>query len=604
MPAERLRIVNGPLRGQALEVNGSLVLGRREQGLGNLGGDDELSRRHASLTRGPDGRIVVEDLGSTNGTLVNGAKIAGPTVLRPGDRLQVGMTHLDLVDEDRTQVDRDIPPAIAAQAQPLNPPPARAAAAPAAAAPPPLTPPVVPPTAPHTPFQPSPPPPPRRRRGGAVVLAVLGGLVLVAGAAAAVYFATKDDGGSGGGGASVPSDCGKSIGANGQQVAFVTYVESNIVKDGNKNSVIAIPYGAGDLKPLPMSRCATGGSGSADLTDSGVLDANGQIAVDRDKRVLFAVNQGSDTIAAYKIAANGGLEAVSGSPFPSGGKAPAALGISGDTLVVANKAQDGIRNLEAVAPNYTTFKIAPDGRLTQVNGSNVNAEPKSSPTDAYVPPEGGVAFSTEESGPLRGFAISSDGVLTQASNSPLDPDPAIFAEGFDDAKKFALGLVAHPTRDILYVSYPTVPALTVYTFDDTGFLRYESGLLNSGSYLPCWNVITPDGRFLYTSNADTNNVTVFDLANPLDPKQIQTLTFQTPGNPWNAAVDPGGKYLWVITPRDTLKVPEGEGNTIHTMSIGADGKLTEVQGSPAKLPVPSTANPQGLAVMPGPAAPS
>jgi DNA-binding beta-propeller fold protein YncE len=588
MPGARLRVVSGPLRGRALDLDSALVLGRREPGDGNLGGDEELSRRHASLTRSPDGRIVVEDLGSTNGTLVNGARIAGPKVLRPGDRLQVGTTQLELVDEEPTEVDREIPPAIAAQAQPLPPPPA--------------PPPPSPPATPQRPFQAPPPPPPRKRRGR-VVLAMLAGVLLAAGAVAAVYVATKDDASSTSGGASAPSDCGKSIGANGEKVAFVTYVESNIAEDG-KNSVIAIPYRAGDLKPLPMSQCSTGGSGSADLTDSGVLDADGQVTIDPDRKLLFAANQGSDTIAAFKIAGNGALEPVRGSPFPSGGKAPASIGISADTLVVTNKAQDGIRDLEAVRPNVTTFKIAADGALTRVAGSNIEGEPKSSPTDAYVPPEGGLAFSTDESGPLHAYTVSSDGALAQGPNSPLDPDPAIFAEGFDDAKKFALGLVAHPTRDILYVSYPTVPALTVYSFDEGGTMRYESGLLNSGSYLPCWNVITPDGRFLYTSNADTNNVTAFDLADPVRPKQIQTLTFQTPGNPWNAAVDPSGKFLFVITPRDTLKVPEGEGNTQHIMRIGTDGKLTEVQGSPVELPVPADANPQGLAVLPGPAAAS
>ena len=195
-------------------------------------------------------------------------------------------------------------------------------------------------------------------------------------------------------------------------------------------------------------------------------------------------------------------------------------------------------------------------------------------------------------------------MLTQASNSPLDPDKRLFADGFDPAKKFALGIVSHPTQKILYVSYPTVPALAVYSYDDAATLRYETGVLNSGSYLPCWNLITPDGRWLYTANADTDNVTAFDLSNPLDPKQIQTLTFQTPGNPWNAQVDPSGQFLFVNTPRDTLKVPEGEGNTQHVLRIGADGKLTEVQGSPFKIPVPASANPQGLAIWPGSAAPA
>ena len=41
-----------------------------------------------------DGRVMVEDLGSTNGTLVNGTPIAGPTILSPGDTIEVGDTTL------------------------------------------------------------------------------------------------------------------------------------------------------------------------------------------------------------------------------------------------------------------------------------------------------------------------------------------------------------------------------------------------------------------------------------------------------------------------------------------------------------------------------
>jgi hypothetical protein len=72
--------------------------------------------------------------------------------------------------------------------------------------------------------------------------------------------------------------------------------------------------------------------------------------------------------------------------------------------------------------------------------------------------------------------------------------------------------------------------------------------------------------------------------NPLHPAQIQTLPFQTPGNPWNEAIDPKGSFLFVNTPRDTLKVPPGMGNTQHVMQIEADGKLTELDAtSPTKI---------------------
>ena len=47
------------------------------------------SRRHASVVRQGE-EVVVRDLGSTNGTLVNGAKIPGERTLEPGDRIEVG----------------------------------------------------------------------------------------------------------------------------------------------------------------------------------------------------------------------------------------------------------------------------------------------------------------------------------------------------------------------------------------------------------------------------------------------------------------------------------------------------------------------------------
>ena len=46
------------------------------------------------------GRVWVEDLGSRNGTLVNGHRIGGPVVLRAGDRLTVGRVTFCLVADE------------------------------------------------------------------------------------------------------------------------------------------------------------------------------------------------------------------------------------------------------------------------------------------------------------------------------------------------------------------------------------------------------------------------------------------------------------------------------------------------------------------------
>lgn len=64
--------------------------------------DAKASKAHAAIRAeaGPRGTAyVVEDLGSRNGTLVNGRKIDGPTRLQAGDRIRIGATELAATDD-------------------------------------------------------------------------------------------------------------------------------------------------------------------------------------------------------------------------------------------------------------------------------------------------------------------------------------------------------------------------------------------------------------------------------------------------------------------------------------------------------------------------
>src|SRR3954447_3826534 len=91
-----LRVVAGPTAGRQIPLDEDIVVGRGESGLGNLGADTEISRRHAQFRWLDDGRIMIEDLGSTNGTLVNGRRISGPHVLGHGDRITPGRNTFQL----------------------------------------------------------------------------------------------------------------------------------------------------------------------------------------------------------------------------------------------------------------------------------------------------------------------------------------------------------------------------------------------------------------------------------------------------------------------------------------------------------------------------
>ena len=96
MAENTLRVTSGPAAGTTLELNGDLTFGRDAGDGGALGGDPEISREHARITRSSNGDLVVEDLGSTNGTFVNGHKIAAPTPIRPGDRIELGGSTVEL----------------------------------------------------------------------------------------------------------------------------------------------------------------------------------------------------------------------------------------------------------------------------------------------------------------------------------------------------------------------------------------------------------------------------------------------------------------------------------------------------------------------------
>jgi pSer/pThr/pTyr-binding forkhead associated (FHA) protein len=56
-----------------------------------------VSRIHCRLTASPSDQLVVEDLGSTNGTLVNGKKV-DRVVLRAGDCLTVGRIQFEVAE--------------------------------------------------------------------------------------------------------------------------------------------------------------------------------------------------------------------------------------------------------------------------------------------------------------------------------------------------------------------------------------------------------------------------------------------------------------------------------------------------------------------------
>lgn len=88
-----LIVLSGSNVGEMYKLDQALVMGRGQVADVRVT-DDGISRQHARVSINDDGVVVVEDLQSTNGTFVNGAPVKGKSILKDGDKIQLGSTTI------------------------------------------------------------------------------------------------------------------------------------------------------------------------------------------------------------------------------------------------------------------------------------------------------------------------------------------------------------------------------------------------------------------------------------------------------------------------------------------------------------------------------
>jgi tetratricopeptide (TPR) repeat protein len=126
-----LRGLTGPWANKTYPLRGKLLVGRTPPAAVLLE-DDSISRKHAELERNPRGAVFLRDLGSANGTLLNGERISQePVEVSPGDIIQFGMVEVVYESGDEAgnvPVRRDRTGGVAAvkgKADPSDAPPPR-----------------------------------------------------------------------------------------------------------------------------------------------------------------------------------------------------------------------------------------------------------------------------------------------------------------------------------------------------------------------------------------------------------------------------------------------------------------------------------------------
>jgi 6-phosphogluconolactonase (cycloisomerase 2 family) len=386
----------------------------------------------------------------------------------------------------------------------------------------------------------------------------------------------------------------------GQSALNLVYVESNIGSVPGMNSVFAFSNdGNGNLTALPGSPYLTHGTG---LYNPGgattAFDADGQVIIRPDGNLLLAVNSHTNTIAVFTINSDGSLTAVQGSPFASGGQQPVSLSLAyqvvnadTDILTVVNKAQDP--NQTGGIPNFSTFFFSSTGTITST-GQSVQLRAGSSPSQVLFNPVSKILIADDFKGAeLISYRLNkTTGALTQLSS----------VSGAAGAP--FLGMVLHPTKSYVYAAQPSADIL--YAYSDAGFtgvLTQTSAFPDPGM-TPCWLAMNSSGTRMYVSETASNTISVFQTGqSPNAPVLLQTLALSgAAGNPINIALDPTGRFLYVVHNKDVIQASEGtgpvmdNGTDLHVLNVATNGLLTETK-PPTIFNVSSGETPVGIAVL-------
>jgi 6-phosphogluconolactonase len=370
----------------------------------------------------------------------------------------------------------------------------------------------------------------------------------------------------------VPSTLARATSAQAPVVGHV-YVNANTVRE---NTIAAFDRHAdGVLTPLPGSPFTAGGVGTGE-----VIGSQDALRVTPDGRFLLAVAAGSNEISVLRIADDGTLSSVAGSPFPSGGLVPVSIAVHDDLVYVANRGNG------TSGANYTGFVIDENGQLQALDDSTVPLSATANPGAIFFNATGTNLVGTQvgpDDGPsfIDSFAVGSEGRLMPAPGSPFTAQATgPFGGAFRPT---------HPTQ--LYIinahAGPNHGSASAYEVSSDGSLRaIGASPYPNRQTAPCWMDITPDGRFLFTINTPVSSVSRYEILADGSLNLLGSTTFNDPTGlrPIDARLDPEGEHLYVIG---------ADAGVVSIFAVNG-GDLTELPASPVALPEGTT--PFGIAV--------
>jgi 6-phosphogluconolactonase len=362
-------------------------------------------------------------------------------------------------------------------------------------------------------------------------------------------------------GALTPTMYGAGIPQGNAETLFV------LSNDNVKNEVLTYQLGYNGQFDLRV-RAATGGRGSGGTTDP--LQSQGALTLSGDHNLLFAVNSASGTVSSFHL--------IDGLPVlvdvqTSGGAFPVAVAEHNGTVYVLNAGGSGA---------VEVLKSDGSGRLHDVAGSTAFLTGSNSGASSIsVSPNGQWLVVIEKaSNSIDLFPIHPDGTLGAVANNK-SVTPGVFATAFTPNGQLVIS-ENQPS------SGSDTSSISSYTINSNGSLTAVSQSLPTYGNGNCWNVITPNGKWVYVDNAGTFTVAGFSISSngtlsPIASTIVSTLPQGV--NNLDITTSADGKYLFNLL--------SGTG-AIGVFTISSDGTLNQLGDIEG---LPKTAGFNGIAAL-------
>ena len=328
--------------------------------------------------------------------------------------------------------------------------------------------------------------------------------------------------------------------------AHAVFVMTNAV---GRNEVISFQR-AGDGSLQEGQTFATGGRGTGGVTDP--LESQGSLTLSQDHSFLFAVNGGSGEISVFFV---DGSKLLLVDKAVSGGAEPNAVAQHGNLVYVLNVGGSS---------NVVGFRLNAGGQLRKIpNSTRFLTTNNSEAASLAFSPDGQFLVVTERAtNNLDVFPVQDDGTLGPIVVNP-SPDPGAFSVSF-----------APNGAVLVSETGPTggnnASAISSYSVIANGTLSpISTGVATLGN-ANCWNAVTPNGQFVYVSNAGSSTISGFAIsaAGRLTPIGSTVIGTNPSGSTnLDITVSADGKFVYTLN--------SGTG-TIGIFAIQSDGTLNSL----------------------------